>query len=144
MGCSVPESPTTPTCSSIQFPTPASLSHSQLSAHFVIFTNTLSFFPSLSMWLCLSVHFACFSLSHPLFSRDALKLLVFHPPLRLPLHRSKLLWTMCPGWSVLVSFSHLFSLPSFLPWPSLHLFIQLERLGRGANKRRARVKQIRG
>lgn len=68
------------------------------SVHFVIFT--LSHSPHLSGSLSVTQlvsPFCLFSLSHPLFSRDALKLLVFHPPLRLALHRSKLLWTMCPG-----------------------------------------------
>lgn len=56
--------------------------------------------------------FRLFSLSRPVFSRDALKLLVFLLLLLLhsALYLSKLLWMIHPGWSVLDS-SHLLAFP---------------------------------
>lgn len=103
------------------------------SVHFVILPalcpslTLLALFPSLSVAQLVSP-FCLFSLSHPLFSRDALKLLVF---LLLCASLSKLLWTMHPGWSVLVSSSL-----SFFLCPSLHLFIQ-----RGEKTRKRETKK---
>lgn len=79
--------------------------------------------------------FCLFSLSRLLFSRDALKLLVFLLLLLLrpARHLSKLLWTMHPGWSGLLSFHRPSSLclrPFFLG-PYLHLFIQKTGKGGG-------------
>lgn len=66
--------------------------------------------------------FCLFSISHPLFSRDALKLLVF-----LLLSASLSIWANCFGQSIQVGVSYFFSLlplsSSHCPsLPSLHLF----------------------